>query len=427
VNPARAAALIAALAVGAVGCAKVQPASVYLEIANGPGAPRPDQVKIDIYAPGAAGQLGAPLKTFPALAPQANGDLLGTLVIYSGAEVTRLSIRAQGLTGGRVISQGGVDVDIVSKQQVSARITLAAAPGGDAGTDAGVPGDGGGEAGSDGGATGGDGGAPDGAGGRLDADAGAGAVAEADADAHVADTGASSADASPSGDTGSDLAADQVGSPSDGRTDGPLPDAGGPPTIISVDFVGASPTPMAATEQAGVVPAARWSSAAGGVGNLLNLVDGTGVATTASISWNAGAANNIYLSSIPDLAGNNRMMNGYLDPTNGQVATITASNLPSALAEAGYDVYVYSNGSVPAGETRTFNYAIGTTTQTLSETMAQIFSGTFVMAPGTAGGAGNYVVFRGIRGAAFTLTSTPGASTSMFQRSPVNGLQIVGR
>jgi len=109
------------------------------------------------------------------------------------------------------------------------------------------------------------------------------------------------------------------------------------------------------------------------------------------------------------------------------VATITASALPATLTGNGYDVYVYTNGSVPVGETRTFNYAIGTATVTLSQTMAQIFSGTYVLAPADGGGSGNYVVFRNVRGNAFTLTATPGQSTSFFQRSPVNGFQIVAR
>ena len=62
----------------------------------------------------------------------------------------------------------------------------------------------------------------------------------------------------------------------------------------------------------------------------------------------------------------------------------------------------------------------------LTETTAQIFSGTYVMAPATSVGTGNYVVFRGLLGAGFTLTATPGASTSTVRRAPVNGLQIVG-
>jgi hypothetical protein len=45
----------------------------------------------------------------------------------------------------------------------------------------------------------------------------------------------------------------------------------------------------------------------------------------------------------------------------------------------------------------------------------------FTLAP--AGGAGNYIIFRNVTGAAFTLTATPGTGTAT--RAPVNGLQIV--
>lgn len=394
-NAGRAAALIVALAAGAVACAKDQTTSVLLEVANGAGVPRPSQVAIDIYAPADAGQLGEPLRSFPALTPQSSDGLLGTLVIYPGASLTGLTIRAQGLVGGEVSSQGSIDVAILPGRQITALITLAGNPRRDAGSDDGAPGDGGG----------------------LDGDGGT-----APGDASTAD-----ADAGVGGDAGRDLTGDQGSSPPDANADGASPDGAVPPTIISVDFVGTG-TPMAATEQAGVVPATHWTSAPLGIGGpLVALVDSRGVATTGSMIWTAGGSANTFQSGIPDLAGNNRMMNGYLDPPNGQVAIITVANLPSVLAVPGYDVYVYTNGAVPAGETRTFNYAIGTTTFSLTQTMAQIFNGTFVMAPATAGGSGNYVVFRGVRGTMFTLTSTPGTSTSALQRSPVDGLQIVGR
>jgi len=45
----------------------------------------------------------------------------------------------------------------------------------------------------------------------------------------------------------------------------------------------------------------------------------------------------------------------------------------------------------------------------------------YTLAP--AGGAGNYVVFRNLTGASFTLTATPDSGST--KRAPVNGLQIV--
>jgi hypothetical protein len=113
------------------------------------------------------------------------------------------------------------------------------------------------------------------------------------------------------------------------------------------------------------------------------------------------------------------MMNGYLDPFF--MATITVTGLPAPLTSTGYDVYVYANGDVTAGDTRTGSYAIGTNTQTVTQMGPSPFMGTFAQAVG--GGMGNYVVFRRVTGASFTLTSTVG--TGQTKRAPLNGLQIV--
>ena len=45
----------------------------------------------------------------------------------------------------------------------------------------------------------------------------------------------------------------------------------------------------------------------------------------------------------------------------------------------------------------------------------------FALAP--PGAAGNYIVFRNLTAAAFTLTATPGTGSA--PRAPVNGVQIV--
>jgi hypothetical protein len=103
------------------------------------------------------------------------------------------------------------------------------------------------------------------------------------------------------------------------------------------------------------------------------------------------------------------------------MATVTVTALPAALANAGYDVYVYANGDVAAGDTRTGVYAIGTATATVTQAGQTPFMGTFVQAVG--GGMGNYVVFRRVIGASFTLTATVGTGTT--KRAPLNGLQIV--
>ena len=134
---------------------------------------------------------------------------------------------------------------------------------------------------------------------------------------------------------------------------------------------------------------------------------------------NPGEWKNVY----PDAAGNARMMNGYLDPPDTTTpAVITVSGLPTTITAGGYDVYVYMAGDIPYTSTRTYQYTIGATTFTVSQTgpTPTTFPG-FTLAP--AGGAGNYVVFRNLTGATFTLTATPG--TGPPSRAPVNGMQIV--
>jgi hypothetical protein len=205
--------------------------------------------------------------------------------------------------------------------------------------------------------------------------------------------------------------------------------------IISIDFVGGvvsggsitTMTPMAATEVAGVKPAANWNSAAGNASAtaLTPLVAADGSAVTgSSITWSAASATGspgVYSAGLTDMPGNARMMNGYLDPASGALpsATIAVSGLGSLTG--GYDVYVYFLAALSTGQTRTHTLAIGSTSVTVSQTGPTAFT---TFSPATSGGTtGNYVVFKQVMGASFTLTST--AVSGATKRAPVNGIQIV--
>jgi hypothetical protein len=195
-------------------------------------------------------------------------------------------------------------------------------------------------------------------------------------------------------------------------------DAG--PVILSIDFVGGG-VPMTPTESAGVVAARYWNSVAGPAGSAAALLLSDGSASPASVSWNApgeGISPGIWRLAYTDAPGNVRMMNGYLDPSSQ--ATITVSNLPAAITAGGYDVYVYAYADVPSNEARTYGYAIGTTSLTVTQTGpdANTFPG-FTLAP--EHGPGTYMIFRKVTGSAFTLKATP----IVVNRAPVNGLQIV--
>ncbi|HSS40108.1 MAG TPA: hypothetical protein VLT58_15180, partial [Polyangia bacterium] len=175
--------------------------------------------------------------------------------------------------------------------------------------------------------------------------------------------------------------------------------------IVSIDFVGGSgPTggasggtlvgapAMTATETAGVKPAANWNGAASIMGTLGNLLRSDGTATAASVTWNSpSTAGNPgeWMNGYADAPGNTRMMNGYLDPTaSTSPATVKVSGLPTSIA-GGYDVYVYAFGDLTSASTRTYQYAIGGTTVTVSQTgpSPSTFPG-FTLAP--AGGSGSY-------------------------------------
>src|SRR5581483_10060441 len=179
---------------------------------------------------------------------------------------------------------------------------------------------------------------------------------------------------------------------------------------------------MASTEVAGVVAQSNWNNATGTTsGAPLVLVNQTGASSGATVTWSSSG---IYVLPITDTAGNSRMMRGYLDPVGG-TATVTVAGLP--VNAAGYNVYIYADGD-NGSATRTGAYQIsgsGITTSTVSLTDAANtdFSGTFTQANSSNG---NYVMFA-IPGSAtgFTITATPGTSTDLHSRAPLNAIQIV--
>ncbi len=187
---------------------------------------------------------------------------------------------------------------------------------------------------------------------------------------------------------------------------------------ISVSFVG-SGTAMGATETAGVVAKSNWNNAVGAGRTLpLALVDETGAATSASITW---TSDNVWSLPITDAAGNRRLMKGYLDTINLRATTVTVAGLTAGV----YDVYVYADGdNGNAARTGTYQVSglgISTTSINLTDPATTNFSSLFTQAINSSG---NYVKFS-INGTGFTLTATPGIASDNIRRAPINGLQIV--
>jgi len=188
---------------------------------------------------------------------------------------------------------------------------------------------------------------------------------------------------------------------------------------IGINFVGTAPTLMGPAETAGILDKANWNNATGATRSTgLPLVDEFGAATNASVTWTANAG---WSTPISDLAGNRRLMKGYLDTSSTSVTTVTVAGL----AAGAYDIYVYADG-----DNRTFSrtaaYQISgagvtTTTINLTDVANTNFAGTYTQA---AGSNGNYVKF-GINAGGFTLTATPISGTNETLRAPVNAIQIV--
>ncbi len=103
-------------------------------------------------------------------------------------------------------------------------------------------------------------------------------------------------------------------------------------------------------------------------------------------------------------------------------STLTVSNLPTSITANGYDVYVYSDGD-NGGATRAGSFALGATTQVLTDAAGAKFNGTFYQA--VSGGNGNYLIFSNQTAASFTITATPGTASDGNARAPLNGVEIV--
>lgn len=195
-------------------------------------------------------------------------------------------------------------------------------------------------------------------------------------------------------------------------------------TVLSLDFNGSSPyfgpvTAMEAGEVAGVVAVPNWNVLNGNIGSKSNLTLNGGVASGASVSWNSEVA---VSTVIPDTAGNNRMMKGYLSNDSSKPITISVKSLPTAIVNATYDVYVYCDGVNPTA-TRAAKFTIGSQTLQTSDARNRDFEGRF-FEPGIAN-IGNTLIFKDLKAASFDLLVNQGPSDDTTPRDPINGFQIV--
>jgi hypothetical protein len=171
---------------------------------------------------------------------------------------------------------------------------------------------------------------------------------------------------------------------------------------------------------AGVLGTANWNNLDLLSGTAAGLVNSDGVATGVSVEW---LSNNTWASAGRGEDNNTappgddrNLMTGYLDTAGagGQGVQIDVSGLSAAITEPAYDVYVYTKGGVIG---RGGEYVIGAETQEHTDTAP--FDGTYVL-----GSEGDYLIFEGVSGDSFTLTTIPTIGAP--ERAPVNAIEIVG-
>jgi chitodextrinase len=208
---------------------------------------------------------------------------------------------------------------------------------------------------------------------------------------------------------------------------------GGVADVISLNFTKAGAL-LAATDVAGVVPAANWNNATTSGGGANPAIDGTGAATTAILS--SGNTNYDYTNDTPVMAAplddDAIMMSTQrgLSNTNGAMSA-TATRIPWPV----YDVYAYWGGrangqAIPQNMAISFQLQDGTGAYVTRETKYLrdtdrkwdgIYSESLATTADEANGAtdADYVVFRDVTAPAFRL------AINAMSRGGLTGLQIV--
>jgi hypothetical protein len=191
----------------------------------------------------------------------------------------------------------------------------------------------------------------------------------------------------------------------------------------------------AVNRTAGVVDVGNWNNLPpGGLGTVADLIDSTGAATTADVTW-GGTSGVTWSSAVviddADADDSDRMMKGYLDYGGdgaGENITIDITEIP--YADRGYDLYVYHESS--GGDGRLMSVSLdGGLTKVYAKDVVGIFQtdgqGFIEEQHATAEEAdasdgGNYLVFRGLTAETLNIV-TEGVGEGTV-RSPVEGIQI---
>ncbi len=181
---------------------------------------------------------------------------------------------------------------------------------------------------------------------------------------------------------------------------------------------GGDGTSLDAGDMAGVVSQANWNNALMSNGGPLALVDASGAATGATVTWGGVPNSWTQSTSVADStsSGDAKLMNGYVDTNTTSTTSVDIADIPYE----NYIAIVYYDGD---GSGRSGDYTVnGNTLVEAVDNGNSVGGGGFTSYTQAvnSGDAGNYIVFG-------PETASPASISAMANnfRGPLNALQIV--
>ena len=187
----------------------------------------------------------------------------------------------------------------------------------------------------------------------------------------------------------------------------------------------------------------NWNNVSGASGSGTDLVANAGgaqIPTGITVDW---ASNGSWAST--GRSENNgtdfrvgtadfKLMGGYLDTGDPTTTLVTVSDVPDAVAAAGYDVYVYANGGVAAGRSGAYRVLDAGTGEAITDYVLATSATSptdYIQVPSDSGagvyGEGTHIVFGGITATSIIIEATTdnGLGAGAPARAPINALQLV--
>ena len=187
----------------------------------------------------------------------------------------------------------------------------------------------------------------------------------------------------------------------------------------------------------------NWNNLSGASGSGTDLIANAGgaqIPTGITVDWasngswaSTGRSENNGTDFKPGTA-DFKLMGGYLDTGDPTTTLVTVSDVPAAVAAAGYDVYVYANGGVAAGRAGAYRVLDAGTGEAITDYVLATSATSptdysQVASDSGAGvyGEGTHIVFGGITATSIIIEATTdnGLGAGAPARAPINALQLV--